>query len=380
MNAKEIFTQAFQDIGIEVGKDIIVRDERFFGRVLTDHSIGLGESYTAGWWDAPNIVSLFRKLIPGIPTIQNILRPNLHLAFYCMLSGVVNRQRRRRALRDVQSHYDIGNALYEAMLDENMVYTCAYYKNPDWTLEQAQEAKIDLVYRKLHIPDKIASGQRLKVLDIGCGWGYALEYGARKYGVEGVGVTLSKEQVKWAKNKTKGLPVDIRMQDYRDLPEGDKFDAIFSLGMFEHVGDKNYREYMDVVNRLLKSKGLFLLHTIGSNQSGAVDPWINKYIFPGAHIPTQAEIDQAVDGRLIEHDFHNFGLYYAQTAEEWAVRFEEKWEELKLRRPEVYNERFFRMWKYYLSIGASSFYSGRNQLWQFVYSKGPLDHVYESVR
>ena len=380
MNAKGVFAKAFHDIGIEVGKDIIVRDERFYDRVLKDHSIGLGESYMAGWWDAPNIAVLFRKLIPGIPAIQSVLRPNLRLAFYYIFSEILNRQRRRRALKDVQSHYDIGNELYEAMLDENMVYTCGYFKKPDWTLEQAQEAKIDLVYRKLHIPEQIAKGQRLRVLDIGCGWGYALEYGAKKYGVEGVGVTLSKEQVKWAQNKMKGLPVDIRMQDYRDLPEGEKFDAVFSLGMFEHVGIKNYREYMDVVHRLLKDKGLFLLHTIGSNESGAVDPWVNKYIFPGAHIPTQAEIDQAVDGRFIEHDFHNFGLYYARTAEQWAARFEEKWEKLKSSSPNVYNELFFRMWKYYLNIGAASFYSGRNQLWQFVYSKGPLDYVYESVR
>ena len=380
MNAKGTFARAFQDIGIEVGKDIIVRDERFYDRVLKDHSLGLGESYMAGWWDTPNIAALFRKLIPGIPKIQTILRPNLHLAFYYTVSSILNRQRRRRALKDVQSHYDIGNELYEAMLDENMVYTCGYFKSPDWTLEQAQEAKIDLVYRKLHIPEKIACGQRLKVLDIGCGWGYALEYGAKKYCMEGVGVTLSKEQVKWAKNKMRGLPVDIRMQDYRDLPEDEKFDAIFSLGMFEHVGNKNYRGYMEVVHRLLKNKGLFLLHTIGSNESGAVDPWINKYIFPGAHIPTQAEIDDAVNGRFIEHDFHNFGLYYARTAEEWAARFEENWEKLRRSASGVYTESFFRMWKYYLNIGAASFYSGRNQLWQFVYSKGPLDDVYESVR
>ncbi len=377
MTAKEIFTKAFHDIGIEVGKDIIIRDERFYARVLKDQSIGLGESYIAGWWEAPSIVKLFKKLIPGIPSIKKILRPNFHILAYYTLSDLFNRQHRRRALKDVQSHYDIGNELYETMLDENMVYTCAYFKEPTWTLEQAQDAKIDLVYRKLHIPEK---GEKLKILDIGCGWGYALEYGAKKYGINGVGITLSKEQVKWAKEKTKGLPVEIRLQDYRDIPKGEKYDAIFSLGMFEHVGKKNYREFMDVVFRHLKEKGLFLLHTIGSSQRGAIDPWINKYIFPGAHIPTIAEIDRAVDGRFIEHDFHNFGLYYARTAQEWATRFEKGWKKLKALKPKNYNERFYRMWKYYLNIGASSFYSGRNQLWQLVYSKGPLDHVYESVR
>ena len=380
MNAKKIFTNAFHDIGIEVGKDIIIRDDRFYARVLKDHSIGLGESYMIGWWDAPNIVKLFKKLIPGLPSIKKILRPNLHVLAYYILSDFFNRQKRRQALKDVQSHYDLGNELYETMLDENMVYTCAYFKNPNWTLEEAQDAKVDLVFRKLHIPERTTSGEKLKVLDIGCGWGYALEYGAKKYSLTGVGITLSKEQLKWAKEKTKGLPLEFRLQDYRDLPMDEKYDAIFSLGMFEHVGKRNYRSFMDVICQVLKEKGLFLLHTIGSSKKGAVDPWMNKYIFPGAHIPTMSEIDRAINGRLIEHDFHNFGLYYARTAQEWAARFEKGWDKLKGMDPKIYNHRFFRMWKYYLNIGASSFYSGRNQLWQLVYSKGPLDHVYESVR
>lgn len=380
MKAKEVLEQVFRELDVEVGKDIIIHDDRFYARVLGDHSIGMGESYMEGWWDAPDLTALFKKLIPGLPVIRKSLRANLRVAAYYLLASLFNRQRRGAARRNVQSHYDIGNELYEAMLDENMVYTCAYFHNPAWTLEQAQTAKIQLIYEKLHVPERAGRGKPFKVLDIGCGWGYGLLHGARHYGIEGVGITLSDQQVSWGRQHAMGLPVTFRLQDYRDLPKDEQYDAIYSLGMFEHVGRNNFRDFMKVVSRHLKPDGLFLLHTIGSDQPGPADHWINDYIFPGAYIPSRLELARAADGLFIEQDFHNFGLYYGRTASEWFARFDKNWAYLRRLRPDFYTEQFYRMWKYYLLTSAAGFYTGYNQVWQMVYSRQPLGYVYEAVR
>ena len=379
-DAKQILTQAFREVGIDIGKDIIVHDERFFSRALRAQAIGLGEAYMDVWWDAPDLTGLFKKLIAGLPVIRKSLPVNFRSVTHYLFAVLFNRQRRGQAKRDVQSHYDIGNELYEVMLDKNMLYTCAYFNDPSWTLEQAQLAKIELVYQKLQIPEKVAAGKPLKVLDIGCGWGYPLIHGARHYGIEGVGLTLSEEQAEWGRLKARGLPVDIRLQDYRDLPKDEQFDAIFSLGMFEHVGRNNHRAFMELVSRHLKPEGLFLLHTIGSEIAGPPDPWINKYIFPNAYIPSRLQLAQADEGLMILQDFHPFGLHYARTAEEWFARFDKGWAKLRRFRPDFYTTKFYRMWKYYLLSAAAGFYTGRNGLWQLVYSKQPLDKVYEAVR
>lgn len=378
MNARLLLTRAFQKIGVEPGADMVVHDNRFYDRVLKDHTIGFGEAYVEGWWDAPDLTVLFRKLIDGVPQLRKHLKLNLHILAYNWLDGWLNRQLRARALRDVQFHYDIGNELYEVMLDPNMVYTCAYFKDPAWTLERAQVEKIDLVYQKLHVPEH--KGAPLRVLDIGCGWGYGLIHGASNYGISGVGISLAKEQIELANRRAAGLPLEFRLQDYRDLQEQEPFDVIFSLGMFEHVGKRNYRRFMETVHRNLKPGGLFLLHTIGAKQHGPSDPWIRKYIFPGAYIPDLADVAESAEGMFIEHDFQNFGLYYARTALEWCSRFESGYEKLRALRPDFYDQRFFRLWKYYLQSSAASFYSGWNQVWQFVFSKGPLDEVYQAVR
>ncbi|HLF63549.1 MAG TPA: cyclopropane fatty acyl phospholipid synthase [Saprospiraceae bacterium] len=380
MEPRKLLSRAFAEAHIEIGRDIVVKDDRFYSRVLRGHSLGMGESYVEGWWDAPDLTGLFCKIISGLPGIRKYLKSNVRRTFSILLASMTNRQQRRKARRDVQSHYDIDQALYETMLDENMVYSSAYFQSPAWTLGQAQEAKIDLIYQKLHLPEHESNGQQPKVLDIGCGWGYALEYGARHYAIEGVGITLSENQLDLARQHVYGLPVEIRLQDYRDLPEDEKYDAIFSIGMLEHVGQKNYRAFMRAVSRHLKPNGLFLLHTIGSTKPGSLDSWMNKYIFPGAYIPSLSQIARASQGVLIAQDFHNFGLYYARTLEEWYARFLKGWNQLQEIRPEFYNERFFRMWKYYLLTCAASFFTGYNELWQIVYSKQPLDKVYESVR
>jgi cyclopropane-fatty-acyl-phospholipid synthase len=202
------------------------------------------------------------------------------------------------------------------------------------------------------------------VLDIGCGWGGFAKYAAEKYGATIHGITVSREQVEFANKFCQGLDVKIELKDYRDLNE--KFDRIVSIGMFEHVGYRNYRTFMKVVQRCLKAKGLFLLHTIARNTSGkSTDPWINKYIFPRSMLPSAKQITTAAEGLFILEDWHSFGQYYDKTLMAWYNNFTKNWNKLN----NTYDERFYRMWTYYLLSCAGSFRARRNQLWQVLFSK-----------
>jgi cyclopropane-fatty-acyl-phospholipid synthase len=284
---------------------------------------------------------------------------------------IMNLQSRNRAFRIGEHHYDAGNDLFQAMLDKRMTYTCAYWKDAK-TLDQAQEAKLDLVCKKLGLKP----GQ--KILDIGCGWGSFMKFAAEKYKVKCVGLTVSKEQVALGRKLCKGLPVEFRLQDYRDTNE--LFDHIVSLGMFEHVGEKNYREYMNVAYRCLKKDGLFLLHTIGASESGdtsdSADPWLEKYIFPNGYVPTLSEIASAANNLFITEDFHNFGANYDPTLMAWYVNFNKNWNKLNKK----YDDRFHRMWNYYLLCCAGSFRARHAQLWQIVFSKHGTVGGYKSIR
>ncbi len=269
----------------------------------------------------------------------------------------MNLQRQARAFQVGREHYDLGRDLYRAMLDHRMIYSCGYWRRAT-TLEQSQEHKLDLIARKLGFE----SGMR--VLDIGCGWGGALQYFAERYGICGVGVTISEDQHAAACELTEGQPVEIRLQDYRELDE--QFDRIYSIGMFEHVGHKNYATYMEVVRRCLSPDGLFLLHTIGGRLSQArTDPWITRYIFPNGMLPSARQIAKAAEGVLNIEDLHNFPQDYDRTLMAWYANFERAWPELKAK----YDERFFRMWRYYLLASAGGFRAGGNQLWQIVFSR-----------
>ena len=280
---------------------------------------------------------------------------------------MVNRQKGRRAFEVGEQHYDVGNDLYERMLDKRMIYTCAYWQDAK-NLDEAQEHKLELVCRKL----KLEPG--MKVLDIGSGWGGAARYMAEHYDVEVVGVSVSKEQVAMANEQAKGLNVDFRLQDYRDIDE--QFDRIYSLGMFEHVGFKNYQTFFEVTHRSLKDGGLFLLHTIGHWQtSEKVDPWIERYIFPNSILPS-AEIIANHSAKLFSiEDWQNFGLDYVKTLKAWNDNTEAAWPEL-----EGYDEEFQRKWHYYLQGCSAAFQSYRNHLWQVVLSKGELSEPYKAVR
>jgi len=265
-------------------------------------------------------------------------------------------------------HYDIGNDLYQRMLGESMAYTCGYWKDAK-NLEDAQYEKFDLVCKKIGLK----SGQ--KILDIGSGWGSFLKFAAQRYGAKGVGITVSKEQKKLADERCHDLPIETRLMDYRDIA-GEKFDRVVSLGMFEHVGYKNYRTFMQIARSVLNDDGLFLLHTIGGNRSvKTMDRWMEKYIFPNSMLPSARQITKATEGLFVLEDWHNFGPYYDQTLMAWYENVERAWPELNTR----YGERFQRMWRYYLLACAGTFRSRTNQLWQIVLSKGGRPRMYERV-
>jgi len=345
--------------------DIQIHNSKFFSKILAERSLGLGESYMDGDWDCENLDEFFHRILTSDIRVKF---KDSNIILGVLKSKLINLQSKSRSKIVGERHYDIGNDLFVNMLDKRMVYTCGYWKKAK-TLDQAQEDKLDLVCKKM----KLKPG--MKVLDIGCGWGSFAKYAAQKYKVNVVGVTISKEQVKLGKEKCKGLPVDIRFQDYRDVDE--KFDRVISLGMFEHVGEKNYRIYMKKVYQLLKPNGLFLLHTIGNSgieKEGT--KWLVKYIFPNGQIPLSKQIMGASEGVLVIQDWQNFGPYYDKTLMEWHKNFTKNWSKLK----DKYDERFYRMWNYYLLSCAGIFRAHRIELWQIVYSRNGLKEVYQAVR
>lgn len=346
--------------------DIQVHDDRVYNRVLSQGSLGLGEAYMDGWWDVAAIDQLFTRILRAKLGRKLI---TWNLIWSIVRAWVSNQQSKSRAFLVGEEHYDLGNDLYEGMLDKRMVYTCAYWDLGAKDLDEAQEAKLDLICRKIGLKE----GDR--VLDIGCGWGSFAKFAAERYGAHVVGITVSKEQVALAEERCKGLSCEFRLQDYRDVDE--QFDHIVSIGMFEHVGYKNYRTYMEVAHRCLKDGGLFLLHSIGGNRSvKTVDPWINKYIFPGGMLPSIAQIGKSIENLFVMEDWHNLSTNYDKTLMAWHANFERAWPTLK----DKYSERFYRMWRYYLLMCAATFRSRHSQLWQIVLSKEGVEGGYKSVR
>lgn len=333
-------------------------------RALAEGNLGLGEAYMNGDWDAEQLDEFFARLLRS--GVADLVNPAA-LLFHAVRAKLLNLQTRNRAFQVGEQHYDLGNEFYEAMLDPRMAYTCGYWRDAK-DLTEAQNAKLDLICRKLNLQP----GQR--VLDIGCGWGSFMSYAAEHYGVECVGVTISKEQCDWAKRQYPDLPLEFRLQDYREVDE--QFDHIVSVGMFEHVGRKNHRTYMETAHRCLKDEGLFLLHTIGKNQrNSATDRWIDKYIFPNGDLPSIGQVGDALDGLFVAEDMHNFGADYDKTLMAWCENFEAAWPRFS----QVMGERFYRMWRYYLLSCAGAFRARDIQLWQWVLSKKGVLGGYERV-
>jgi len=352
---RELLDLAEVEIGGSNPWDIQVHDQRFYDRIIRDTTLGLGESYMDGWWDCEALDQLITRLLKK--DLDQKIRQSPSYALQVLRARLFNRQSYSRAFEVGIKHYDLGNDLFRAMLDKRLVYTCAYWKGAK-NLDEAQEAKLDLVCRK------IGAKPGMKILELGCGWGSFAKYAAEKYGVSVLGVTVSKEQVALGTELCKGLPVELRLQDYRDVTG--TFDAVISIGVMEHVGYKNYHTYMEVVDRCLKEDGIGFVHTIGSNRTiKASEPWTNKYIFPNGMLPSIAGLGKALEKDFVMEDWHNFGPFYDPTLMAWYANFEEAWPQLQPK----YGDRFFRMWKYYLLSSAGGFRSRHQQLWQIVFTR-----------
>ncbi|MUH94514.1 cyclopropane fatty acyl phospholipid synthase [Pseudomonas aeruginosa] len=360
----ELLEKADIRIGGDRPWDIQLNGPGLPERVFAQGNLGLGDTYVEGLWDAPQLDEFFNRLLAA--HLDQHVQP-LRLIFHGLRTRLLNLQTFKRAWQVGEAHYDLGNDFYAAMLDPRMTYTCGYW-NKATTLAEAQEAKLDLICRKL----KLEPGMRL--LDIGCGWGSLMGFAAEHYGVECTGVTISKEQAAWAKERYAGLPLEFRLQDYREV-EG-QFDRIASVGMFEHVGRKNHRIFMEVAHRCLADDGLFLLHTIGKNMRNSTpDPWIDKYIFPNGDLPSIGQIGDAVDNLFVVEDLHNFGADYDRTLMAWHANFEQAWPQFA----SELGERFYRMWRYYLLSCAGAFRARDIQLWQWVLSKEGVAGGYSRI-
>jgi cyclopropane-fatty-acyl-phospholipid synthase len=367
---REIAVEILQLAGVNISGanswDVRVQNEDFYRRAITEGELGIGESYMDGWWDSEHVDETIFRILRA--RLDEKIRRKLAIAVKLSMARLFNLQSRRRAFMVGERHYDLGNDLFQNMLDNRMNYSCGYWKDAR-DLNEAQEKKLELICRKLYLKPG------MRMLDIGCGWGAFGKYAAERYKVEVVGITVSKNQVALGRELCSGSPVEFRLMDYRRL-DG-TFDRIVSVGMMEHVGYRNYRTFFKVANKCLNDDGLFLLHTIGRERSASsVDLWTNKYIFPNGMLPSVAQLGRAIEGLFIVEDWHNLGSDYDKTLMAWHKNFTENWIKIK----DSYSERFFRMWTYFLLSSAGAFRARRNQLWQIILSKNGVLPAYVSIR
>ncbi|HOO73640.1 MAG TPA: cyclopropane fatty acyl phospholipid synthase [Spirochaetota bacterium] len=341
--------------------DMRLNDPSVPQRILARGSLGLGESYMDGHWEAKRLDEFFHRLLRA--GVDRCVKPP-SLIFFALCARLFNRQNTSRAWKVGEVHYDLGNDFYREMLDRRMTYSCASWENAR-TLDEAQESKLDMICRKLRL------GPGMTVLDIGCGWGSFMCFAAEHYGAKCTGVTVSREQASWARERYSGLPVEFRLEDYRRINR--RFDRIVSVGMFEHVGHKNHRTFMKAAHKCLEEGGLFLLHTIGKNQrETATDPFTDKYIFPNGEVPSMGQIADAADDLFVIEDVHNIGADYDRTLMAWHANFEKAWPRFR----EELGERFHRMWRYFLLSSAGAFRARDLQVWQVCLSKGGIPGGY----
>lgn len=347
----EIMATAGVTFGGDAPWDIQVHDERLYSRVLRDGTVGVGDAYVEGWWDCADLDEMLVRVLNA--RVDLVLRESWVLLAHVVRARLFNLQL-SRAFEVGERHYDVGNDLYQEMLGPRMMYTCAYWKDVD-DLDAAQEAKLDLVCRKIGLRPG------MRVLDLGCGWGGFAAFAAERYGASVVGYTVSREQVAWSKQHHAGLAVDIRLDDYRNATG--RYDAVVSIGLLEHIGPKNHRAYMEQVASLVEPGGVVFMHTIGGNAARTqIDPWFQKHIFPNAVIPTLGQLTTAMAEVLVPEDVHNLGPHYDRTLMAWWRNFDAAWPRLRDR----YGDPFYRKWKYYLLSSAASFRVRYLNLYQIV--------------
>ncbi|MDD3762922.1 MAG: cyclopropane-fatty-acyl-phospholipid synthase [Nevskiales bacterium] len=329
-----------------------LRQTSVLWRVLRNPRLAFAEAYMDGHWEPLNatLADVLRICVRNLDHVQPALAPVRWWNRARTQLDQINTQRRSRA--NVSHHYDIDYDVYRRFLDRDLHYSCAYFRSPDDSLEAAQQAKC------AHIAAKLDLKPGARVLDIGCGWGSLAMYLAEHHDARCIGITLSSEQLKvaQARAQARGLQdrVEFRLQDYRETTG--EFDAIVSVGMFEHVGRPQYDLFFRRVRELLAPDGTALLHTIGRySAGGGSDPWIRKYIFPGGYIPAASEVLAAVESSgLIGSDLEYWRLHYALTLEHWNARFQAARSEIA----ERMGERFCRMWEFYLQACAACFRHG----------------------
>jgi cyclopropane-fatty-acyl-phospholipid synthase len=335
--------------------DIQIHNPAFYSRILREQVLGLGESYMDAWWDCEALDEFINRIIRA--DLEKEVKGDWKILWHALKSRLFNLQTRRKAFHIADVHYNLGNDLYQAMLDKRLNYSCAYWQNAT-NLDEAQEAKLDLICRKIELEPGMS------VLDLGCGFGGFARYAAEKYQARVTGYTVSDQQVNLGREMCRELPVEFKLEDYRQA--NGQFDRVISIGFMEHVGYRNYSTYMDVVDRCLKPDGIALLHTIGSNVSKShSNAWTSKYIFPNGVLPSIAQISQASEKVFVIEDLHNFGPHYDKTLLAWYENFNTAWPQLR----EKYGDRFYRMWRYYLLSCAGGFRARGTQLWQFVMTR-----------
>lgn len=352
---RELLASADIIVGGDRAWDIQVHDDRLWSRVLRDGTLGAGEAYEEGWWDTPEL-DQFSDRVQRV-RLGEALRESWTIVAHVVRARLLNMQSITRSFHNGQRHYDIGNDLYEAMLGGRLLYTCAYWPDAR-TLDEAQDAKLDLVCRKIGLRPG------MRILDLGCGWGGFAAFAAERYQVSVTGITVAQEQVRWAREHYAHLPIDIRLDDYRNATG--TYDAVVSIGLMEHVGWKNYRSYMELVDRLLAPAGVAFVHTIAGNHPRMhIDPWFDRYIFPNAVLPTLPRITAAMEDIFICEDVHNIGEDYDHTLMAWWKNFDAAWPRLRA----AYGDAFYRRWKYYLLVSAGAFRSRSQQLFQIVMTR-----------
>jgi cyclopropane-fatty-acyl-phospholipid synthase len=349
-----------ESIGIEVGgakrHDIQVLDSSFFARVLRDGALGFGESYVDGDWESSALDETLTRLARA--DLNTFMGNRWHAIPRTLKARLRKMQSKARYVGG--HHCEVRNGLFASMLDEKMIYSCADWRDSE-DLDAAQEAKLDLVCRKIGLREGMS------VLDLGCGWGSFAKYAAERYGARVKGVTVSKQQVELARYRCAGLPVEILLQDDRTVVG--TYDAVISLGSLEYVGSKNYRRHVDLAESCVAPDGIALVHAIGGSRSWKTPaPWNHKYMFPKAALPTVTQLGRAIEGNFVLEDVHNVGPDYDRTLMAWDENVRRAWPDLKA----GYGDRFYRMWRYYLCMRAAGFRTRQLQLYELVLTrKGP---------
>jgi len=353
---REIFSTRPQPIAT-----LRLKTEAGARKILAEGFPGFGEAYVQGVLDVDG--DLQELLRSGVVAGMAQLRPSGREKLRFLVDSLRSRNTMKGARKNISHHYDLGEDFYSLFLDSYLTYSSAYFKTPDDSLEEAQRNKYD------HIAQKLLLREGETLLDIGCGWGGMLIHAARKYGVAGVGNTLSRSQWQYAKEGISALGLDGRIKllldDYRNL--NGVFDKIVSIGMFEHVGKEFIPFFMRKISGLLKKGGLGLLHTIGKDVETPGDPWTMHYIFPGGYLPSLSEIiyHMGKAGFSIL-DVENLRLHYARTLDCWAINFESKADVIR----EKYGEEFVRMWRLYLNASSVGFKFAETRLYQILFCNG----------